>query len=155
MTSVRRGGRVTPPPPTSSSFRSAFMSSRLVSAVVLVAGFVFAAGCDRNARLEVKNSYEIPPQEARSMILDPQPKPQKFTIDFKADNDVTVLVFKDSDIPAGEEGIEKADAKKALAQKKGKAESFTVDVPEKTGTQIVMREATKKTKVELTVTNRK
>lgn len=131
------------------------MSSRLAPAVVLVAGFAFVAGCDRNARLEVKNSYDIAPQEGKAMLLDPQPKPQKFTVEFKADNDVTVLVFKDSDIPAGEDGIEKADAKKALGQKKGKADSFTVDVPEKTGTQIVMREATKKTKVELSVTNRK
>jgi hypothetical protein len=131
------------------------MSPRLVSAVALVAGFAFAAGCERNARLEVKNSYEIGPQEGKAMILDPQPKPQKFTVEFKADNDINVLVFKDSDIPAGEDGLEKADAKKAIAQKKGKAESFTVDVPEKTGTQIVMREALKKTKVELSVTNRK
>jgi hypothetical protein len=104
----------------------------------------------------VNKSYDVAPGEAQAMILDPQPKPQKLTIDFKSsEGDVLVLVFKESDMPTGDDPQINADAKKALASKKGKAESITVDVPANTGTQIVMREAQKKTKVDLTVSNKK
>ncbi len=132
------------------------MSVRLAFAMILVAG-LSVVGCTRAAKLDAKSSYDLSGEEpAKAMILDPQPKAQKLTIDFKSsDGDVTVLVFKDADVPKGDSGLIEADAKKALGQKKGKADSFTVDVPENTGTQIVIRNADKKTKVDLAVNNKK
>jgi len=131
------------------------MPVRLMSAVLLVAGCMTIAGCTRAAKLEVTRSYDVSPGEAQAIELDPQPKAQKLTVDFKStDGDVLVLVFKEADAK-GEEGLLQSDPKKAIAQKKGKAETFTADVPENTATRIVVREAQKKTKVELKVTNKK
>ncbi|MBA4188967.1 MAG: hypothetical protein C0467_13300 [Planctomycetaceae bacterium] len=131
------------------------MFARLVSAMILVAGCMSVVGCTRAAKLEVTRSYDVSPGEAQAIELDPQPKPQKITVDFKsADGDVLVLLFKEADAK-GEDGLLSSDPKKALGQKKGKADSFTADVPENTATRIVVREAQKKTKVELKVTNKK
>ncbi len=131
------------------------MTSRLVSAAILVAGCLSVVGCTRAAKLEVTRNYDLSPGEAQALELDPQPKPQKLTIDFKStEGDVLVLVFKDTDVK-DEDAMLTADPKKALAQKKGKADTLTADVPESIGTKIVVREAQKKTKVELKVSNKK
>ncbi|MCE9561382.1 MAG: hypothetical protein K8U57_04950 [Planctomycetes bacterium] len=131
------------------------MSVRLFSAAIVCA-LLSVVGCTKNATLEVSKPYELIQGEAQAMILDPQPKPQKLNINFtSSEGDILVLVFKDADVPKGEDGIMQVDPKKAIASKKGKSESFTVDVPENTGTQIVMRDAAKKTKVDLKVNNKK
>ena len=130
------------------------MLIRPLSVVVLVAGCMFLVGCARNAKLEEKKSYEVAPGEAQAIELDPQPKLQKLTVDFKSAEDVNVLVFKEADCK-GDDALLTTDAKKALASKKGKAESFGVDIPENTATRIVIRDPAKKTKVDVTITNKK
>ena len=46
------------------------------------------------------------------------------------------------------------DAAKSLGKQKGKSGSFTAEIPENTATRVVVREASKKTKVDLKVTNK-
>lgn len=128
------------------------MSVRLASFASLAIGFLVVTGCGP-AKLTVTKSYEVNLGEAQAIELDPQPKPQKLTVNFNATEEVNVLVFKAAD--ASGDAMITADAKKALTSKKGKTETFTVDVPEKTAVAIVVREPAKKARVELTVTNQK
>jgi hypothetical protein len=130
------------------------MSLRLVSVLCLAFGLSAVGGCGP-APLNESRNYDLAVGEARAMMLSPQPKPQKLTVTFSStEGDVNVLVFNESDLP-NEEAQLTVDAKKAIASKKGKSETFTVDVPAKTSPAIVVRDAAKKTQVSLSVTNRK
>lgn len=130
------------------------MLVRSLSVALMVAGCTFLVGCTRNAKLEVTKSYDVAPGEAQAIELDPQPKAQKLTVDFKSAEDVNVLVFKQADCK-DDDALLTADAKKALASKKGKTESFGVDIPENTATRVVVRDPAKKTKVDITISNKK
>ena len=114
---------------------------------------LFLAGCGP-AKLNESRSYELNPAEGDGFLLDKQSKPQKINIEFtSSESEVTVLLFKAEDVP-GEEKPLSVDEQKALGFKKGKADSFSVDVPENTETRLVIRGAMKKTKVDVKVTNK-
>ena len=126
------------------------MFIRLAPVTVLAVGFLFLAGC--TAKLNQSKSYSVQPDAAQGFYLPAQPKPQKINIDFKADNDVTVLLFKADDAKTDDEAILKPE-KQALGFQKGKSGTFSVDVPENTETRLVIRGAQKTTKVDVKVTN--
>ncbi len=127
------------------------MFIRLVLAVVLVTGLLCATGCGPG-KLNVSKTMSLGVVPARSIDLDAQPKPQKLTIEFSSSAvDVSVYVFKFEDAK-DEDALVLADPKKALGEKKGKAETFTVDVPENTPVRIVVRSG-QKTDVQVKVTN--
>src|SRR5437868_6509559 len=89
--------------------------------------FVFLAGC--MAKLNVAKTYTLEPEMADGFFLTAQPKPQKISIDFTADNDVTVLLFKAADAK-DDHGATTADEKLALGFQTGKSGTLAVDVPE-------------------------
>ena len=94
--------------------------------------------------------------DAQGVELPAQSKPQAITIEFTSSEcPVTVYVFKKDEIKDPKEDLFTAPGSKALAKKTGKSESFTVDIPENTGTWVVVRDASKKTKVDLKTTNKK
>lgn len=128
------------------------MPSRFLTVAAFAAGLLFLAGCGP-AKLNVSRSYDVGPGEANAVDLDAQPKPQKLTVEFKATEEVTVLVFKAADAK-GEDAILTVDAAKSLAQQKGKSGTVTADVPENTATRVVVRGAAKTSKVDLTITNK-
>ena len=113
------------------------------------------AGCGP-AKLDETKTFNLDGEyPARSMDLDAQSGPQTLNVEFaSSDGDVTVLVFKKSDAPT-EDDLLTAEPKKALAMKKGKAESFSVDIPENTPIRVIARMETKKTNVNVKVTNKK
>jgi hypothetical protein len=117
--------------------------------IVLAAGVFALSGCGP-AKLDVTKSYTLDglPQ---MVLLDPQPKAQKITIDFEAGAEVTVLLMKKSDCPEGEEGF--VPVAKAIAYKKEKSGSFSGDLPEKTEGMVVVRGGNK-IDVKLHITNK-
>ena len=128
------------------------MFARLVPAAVVAAGLVALPGCA--SKLNVSKSYDMDAGEAKSVDLDPQKNPQKLTVEFtSSDGDVSVLVFKEADAKTADDLIT-ADSKKALGQAKGKTGTVTADLPANTGARVVVRDAQKKTKVDLKVTNK-
>src|SRR5689334_4048759 len=125
------------------------MLSRLLSVAL---GALFLAGCGP-AKLNENRKMDLLDGEAKAIDLPAVSKPQKITVEFSSpDTEVSVLVFKAEDAK-GDEGILGADAAKAIAYKKGKADKFTADVPENTATRVVVRGAGKKTEVQLKITN--
>jgi hypothetical protein len=128
------------------------MSCRLVPVGLIV---LVLAGCGP-AKLDLTRKYTLDGKDpAQTIELEPQTKAQTINIEFSSsDGDVSVLVFKKADAPPADDALI-ADPKKALVSKKGKADSFSVDIPENTGILIIVRMETKKTDVELKVTNKK
>src|SRR6266700_2315065 len=98
--------------------------------VALVA-FVFA-GCGP-AKLDESKTLSLSGETpAKSIDLDAQSKPQTITVDFSSSaGDVSVLVFKKSDAPTDDDLLS-APPNKAIAMKKGKADTFTAEIPENT-----------------------
>lgn len=113
------------------------------------------AGCGP-AKLEISRTYKLDGENpAQTIELEAQSKPQTINIEFSSsDGDVTVLVFKKSEAPPADDALI-AEEKKAMVAKKGKAESFTVDIPENTPILIILRMGVKKTDVQFKVTNKR
>ena len=123
------------------------MIRSFVSAVAFAC--LVLAGCGP-AKLDITRNYNMDglPQV---LILDPQPKAQKVTVEYESSaSEVVVMIIKASDVPKEEEGI--VPTSKALAFKKDKSGTFTADVPEKTETFVIVRGGTK-TDVKLRVHN--
>jgi len=113
------------------------------------------AGCGP-AKLDVSKTYSLSGKDpAFSVELDAQSKPQTINVEFSSSAaDVSVFVMKKADVPADDDLLI-ADEKKALILKKGKADSFSVDIPENTPVRVIVRMETKPTEVQLKVTNKK
>jgi hypothetical protein len=120
------------------------------SALMLAFMLVSLSGCGP-AKLDITKEYTL--SEPQIVILDAQPKPQKITVEFEGDSEVTVLLIKAADAPDDE--AEFVDVKKAIAYKKGeKSGSFSGDVPENTATRVIARSVSPKAKVKLHITNK-
>lgn len=114
------------------------------------------AGCGP-AKLDVSKTYSVGGDTpVQGFELDAQSKPQTLTIEFStAGDEVEVVVFKKSDVPTIDD-VQLTDVKKALGSKRGKAETFTVDVPDNTATWVaVASRGGEKRDVQLKVTNKK
>jgi hypothetical protein len=121
---------------------------------VCLAGLLALAGCGGAAKLNVSKSYDMDAGEAKSIDLNPEKTAQKINVEFTSSAaDVSVLLFKDADVKTDDD-LTSAEAGKALNKEKGKAGSFTVDLPANTGARVVVRDAAKKTKVDVKVTNK-
>jgi hypothetical protein len=128
------------------------MLARLVPAAVVALGLLALAGCGPGKLNESRN-WDIDSGEAKAVDLPAIAKPQTVKVEFtSSDADVTVYVFKEADAK-GEDGLVASDPSKALAKASGKTGSFTADVPENTATRVIVRNAPKKTKVDLKITN--
>ena len=128
------------------------MPTRL-STILLACGALFLAGCGP-AKLNESRTWDLDGGEARGLDLPAISKPQKINVEFSStDGEVSVYVFKEEDAK-GEEGLMNADtnAKKALAYKTSKGETFSADVPENTATRVIAF-TRRKTTVNLKVTN--
>jgi len=126
------------------------MSSRLL--ILMLAGFVLP-GCGPG-KLEESRTWDLDGGEARALDLPAVSKPQKINVEFtSSEGDVSAFVFKEEDVK-GEDGLRNADinAKKAIASKTSKGETFSADVPENTSTRVIIF-AKRKTTVNLKVTN--
>jgi hypothetical protein len=127
------------------------MLVRLASVAAVAVGLLSLAGCGP-AKLNQTRAYDLDVGELDGFFLDKQSKPQKVTIEFTSSaGEVSVLLFKAEDAK-GDAALE-TDPAKALGFKTGKGETFVVDVPENTETRLVVRNATKTTKVNVKVTN--
>jgi hypothetical protein len=128
------------------------MPTRFLSPL-LACGVLFLAGCGP-AKLNESRTWDLDSGEARGLDLPAISKPQKINVEFSStDGETSVYVFKEEDAK-GEEGLMNADtnAKKALAYKTSKGETFSVDVPENTATRVIAF-SRRKTTVNLMVTN--
>jgi hypothetical protein len=122
--------------------------------VGLAVSLSLVAGCGPGKLRESRN-YDLAPGDAQGFLCPEQSSAQKINIDFNStDADVTVLLFKASDIKDSK-NMPDVDASKALGKAAGKTGSFSVDVPEKTATHLVVRDAKKSTKVDVKVNNHK
>ena len=124
--------------------------------IVFVAALLFAAGCGVAKLNETKTLTLNTKVGAASLDLPAQSKAQKITVEFaSSDGDVFVGAFKLEDTK-DDEAMTIAASSKALGSKRGKADSFTVDVPENTAVRVIAREhAAAKTDVTVKVTNAK
>ncbi len=127
------------------------MSARLAF-VTCALGLFLAAGCGP-AKLNESKTLSVESGAPVAVDLVAQPKPQKVTVEFSSAEEVSVFVMKEEDAK-GEEGLLNADVNKAkaLATKKGKGETFTVDVPANTAVRVVFF-TRKKTDVKVKLTN--
>ena len=126
-------------------------------AVVAVAlGLLLASGCGPAKLNETKTLKLDKETMAAGLSLAAQPKPQTITVEFSSsEGEVTLGVFKKDDLK-DDDAMMTVPLSKALAHKKGKGETFTVEVPENTATRVVVREHTAaKTDVTVKVTNAK
>ena len=117
-------------------------------------GLFAASGCGP-AKLNQSKTISIDAGDTQAMDLDAQPKPQKITVEFASSaGEVSVYVYKEADAK-GEPGLLNAEANKAkaLASKKSKGETFTVDVPENTAVRVIFQ-ADKKADVTVKLTNK-
>ena len=125
-------------------------SSLLVLAPVLL----FTAGCGSKP-LNVEKTLTLDTNTAaQSIKLPAQSKAVKITVEFSSsDKDVSVHVFKESDI-SNDEAMTSLQKDKALGSAtRGKEGKFTADIPENTATRVVVREhAAAKTDVTIKVT---
>lgn len=119
--------------------------------LVLAVGLVGLPGCGP-ARLDETRKWSLEPGEALALELPAQPVVQTLTVQFDATaDDVTVAIFKVEDA----KNLYALDVSKALAKQQGKSGTVTVEIPEKTATQVVGMAAMKKAEVNIHVTNKK
>jgi hypothetical protein len=112
------------------------------------------AGCGPATLKEEKN-YTVEAGEAKSFDLPAISKAQTINVEFTSNPaEVTVFVLKD---PKGDDGAKEEPPTPAqvMGQKQGKSGTFSVPVPEKTATRVLVRGAKAKTEVTLKVTNAK
>ncbi len=128
-----------------------FMRTQTIGSVTLAC--VTLTGCGP-ARLDVIKTYDLAANSVEILEMSAQEKPQKFTIEFSADTEVTVLLFRKADVP-NPDAATYAAADKALGFRKGLRDTFSVEVPGNTATTLVVRGGQKAGRVELKLTNRK
>jgi hypothetical protein len=117
---------------------------------LLALALLLAAGCGP-PKLNENKAFTLESGDAKAFDLPAVSKPQKVTVEFTSSAaDVHVLFFKEED---AKDDLFLADAKKALGEKKGKGDSFTVEVPANTATRVIARDAKTKTDVTLKITN--
>ena len=121
-------------------------------APIFAVGLLALVGCGP-AKLDVTKTYTLDAGEPQILFLDAQPKPQTITIEFESSaSPITVLLIKDADVPKDEDGF--IPTSKAIASKSNeKAATFSGEVPEKTASRVILRNASTKTSVKVRVTN--
>jgi hypothetical protein len=125
---------------------------RLARYAFIALAFGLLTGCGP-AKLEVTRTFTIDTQ-TESLILDPQPKPQRITVEFSSTaSDVSVYLIKSEDKES--ELLTTPDKAKTLDSKTGKEGALTADVPANQMTRVIIRGASKKTDVTVKVTNKK
>lgn len=111
--------------------------------IALVPMVLLATGCAKKIN-ETKTLTLDMNNSANSLTIPAPKKATKVTVEFSSSTgDITALAYKASDIKDGD-AMTSAAASKALGKKRGKADSFTVDIPEGTEVTIVVREHTAK-----------
>ncbi len=128
------------------------MTVRPVLALIAL-GWLTVAGCGP-AKLNENKTYTLEAGDAQRLDLQAITKAQKITIEFKSSaSKVNVYLIKDF---KEQDGLDTAPSKaQTLEHQEGKEGNFSVEVPEKTATRIVIRGANAKTEVTLKVTNAK
>ena len=108
----------------------------------------------RSGAAERGKKYPLDAGQAKAIDLPAISKPQKITVEFSSSaSEVSVYLIKD--FKAGEDPDPLSPKKdQILETKQGKEGSFSVDVPEKTATRVIVRGAKQTTDVTLKVTNK-
>ena len=124
--------------------------------IALAPILLVAVGCGPKPINESKTFTLDTQVGAQRLELPAAKKAQKLTVEFSSsDGEVNVLVFKAADVKDADAMLT-VEGSKALGSKKGKADTFSVDVPENTATQVVVRHHTAaKTDVKVTVSTGK
>ena len=131
------------------------MLSRLLALAISI---LLLAGCGP-AKLDVSKTYNVGPNNpAQGIELAAQSKPQTINIEFSSSaGEVSVYVLKKSDYPDPDgNDLVTADSKKAIAAKKGKAESFSAEIPENTAVWVaILNVGSEKSDVQIKINNKK
>jgi hypothetical protein len=123
-----------------------------VLTVLAALGAFTLAGCGPG-KLNENKKFTLDTGEGKAFDIPKASKAQKINVEFdSSEGEVSVYVFKDDDAK-GEDGIIGSDPKKALASKRAKADTISADVPENTPVRVIVRNPTKKTEVNLKMTN--
>ncbi len=124
------------------------MPARLLA---LAAAFLVLSGCGP-AKLDETRTYDLEPGDLKVLQLPAQPKPQRLTVEFEANNPVEVVVYKAEDA----NDMNNLPASKALASEKAKTTgTVVVDLGPDVATSVVVIGLGKKASVKVHVTNRK
>jgi hypothetical protein len=124
--------------------------------IALAPVLLVAAGCGPKPINESRTFTLDREVGAQRLELPAAKKAQKLTVEFSSsEGEVSVLVFRSADVK-DEDAMLTVEPAKALGSKRGKADTFAVDVPENTETQVVVRQHTAaKTDVKVTVSTGK
>jgi len=136
------------------------MLSPLTSAAVAI-GLLCLAGCGSakknrskldEAMLDVSKSYQMEPGTAQWFFLGKQSNPKKIVVKFTSSGSpVSVLLFRAADV--SNDSLTTIDSAKAFGGQTSTSDSFVVELPADTETRVVVRGATKATKVEVKISN--
>jgi hypothetical protein len=114
--------------------------------------FLTPSGCGP-AKLDETKTYTLPPGETKPLTLPAQPRPQRLTVEFEADNPVEVGVYKTADVSDPDAPLPTG---KALAIERAKDSGvLSVDLGPDVSTTVTVTALSKQTNVKLHLTNRK
>jgi hypothetical protein len=120
--------------------------------VLAAVAFLAPSGCGP-AKLDETKSYSLNPGDTQTLALPAQPRPQRLTVDFDADNPVEVFILKTADVSDPDAPLPTG---KALAIERAKASgTLSVDLGPDTATTVAVTALSKQTNVKLHLTNRK
>jgi len=123
-------------------FRQTVRSAAVAGLLLVLVGLT---GCGPRFNI-TKNYTDLDPTQFQGNEVPAFPSDTTIAVEFTSTKaDVTVAVFKQSDVPV----LENANASKAMEKKTGKEGSFTVAIPKGTPINIVVMEAKGKTDVTL------
>lgn len=121
---------------------------------VLAPVLLAAAGCGP-AKINENRTFTLDTNTSGHRLDIPaDKKPRTLTVEFaSSEKEVSVLLFKRSDVKDGEDGIMEAQNTQKLAGTRATADRFTAEIPADTPTTIIIRgHAAPKTNVTLKVT---
>jgi len=126
--------------------------ARILLFLVLPIGLAALSGCGPD-RLDFSKTVAYDPgSEPPAFDLDPQSKPQTFTVKYESTTEpVTVAVYKAEDA----QDVYRVKPTTALGYESGKTSgTFTVPIPAKTAVRVVLSGPSKKTEIKLQLSNR-
>jgi hypothetical protein len=125
-------------------------------ATVLAAGLLALSGCGP-AKLEVKKTKTVAPQDYELVGLQKQPEQQKITVEVDASEPVNILVIDSASEPGFDgKSPEQQQALAKYGKKMGvKKDSLAADVPANTAVTVAIGGAPKTAEVKYSISNRK
>jgi hypothetical protein len=114
--------------------------------------FLPLAGCGP-AKLDITKTYKVVPGDTQFVILPAQPKPQRITVEYEADQPVEIGVYKSDDVKDQDTALPTSKALKV--EKATTTGTVAVDLNPDVSVTVTVTGLGKEAGVKLHITNRK